>query len=280
MNDTNIDRLELSTTDNLASKVTVEAIVELLAQFIDGTSYYTGDDIKELHTQLDIEYGINFLILTIHDTRLGEKPEAFRNIHEGIKDDWDILCVKHGFYKYSNIGSCNIDLTKTIALQSHKPVSWNAIRKTTEGKKNRVLKIAQSYGMADGYTYALNANGIIVFCSAGVSSGKVAYEQKELLDILLIQLSQVAAMNQNIFFNLELSERESTICRSILNGNTQTKIAGDLGLSTQTIRNNLEKLCRRFGVSDPYGVIARCIDLKLIHSLPAMESEAKVDNPR
>ncbi|MEJ1389242.1 MAG: autoinducer binding domain-containing protein [Candidatus Sedimenticola sp. (ex Thyasira tokunagai)] len=265
MSDIHTREQKLPTANNRPVKVTAESIAEFLSLFIDGTSYLIREDINELHKQLNIDYNIDFLILAIHDCRLGEKPEAFRAIFYGVNEGWALLYRKHGFYKYSSRNTYNIDFVITSALIAGVPVVWDDISKTKKGKNNLVLKMAKTYGMNDGITYAYNNSGSIILCSAGVSSGKVTYEMKKLLNLLLPQLAQAAALNPNIFLDYKLNEKETKICQDLVNGKHYNAIAGDLGQSPQTIRLNMEKLCKRFYFSKASEVLAKCIELKLIN---------------
>ena len=61
---------------------------------------------------------------------------------------------------------------------------------------------------------------------------------------------------------LKLSKREQEVCRLLMDGNTRTSIASELGIKSRTVRQYLEQLHVKLKVNNRVGLVLRVIQIR------------------
>lgn len=157
------------------------------------------------------------------------------------------------------------DPAPRIALHNSPPFRWGRLAHSTyvpeQGK--RYLKALAQHDMADGF--------IVPAYGPGVRCGLVGLGHAEDLDsydaddLAVIQMGAQASYNRYcdlISADLEevmLSNREIDVLYWIMQGKSNSAIAGILGISTQTVDTYVRRLFAKLGVADRTGAAIAAI---------------------
>jgi LuxR family transcriptional regulator len=184
-------------------------------------------------------------------------PRLGRNLtNAGFSQAW-ARSYRSGLYRS--------DPLPRIALHHSRPFRWGALLRTgyLQEQGKRYLKTLEQHDMADGLVVPAYGPGVRCgLMGLGHADDLDSYTED---DIALIQMGTQASYNlycDLISVELEevlLSNREIDVLYWIMQGKSNSAIAGILGISTQTVDTYVRRLFAKLGVADRTGAAIAAI---------------------